>query len=346
MLRLGDQEVIVVEVGGGLRRYTVGGVDVLDGYDHGELPPGSRGAVLAPWCNRIRDGRYSFEGHDQQLEISEPATNCALHGYFHWLPFVAEEVGAAYVVLSAVLPARKGYPFTIRLRTRYSLGPGGLTATHAAHNLGPGPAPFSFATHCYLAAGSAVDTLTLHVPATTYLPTDERLLPLAAASVEGTPNDFRTPRVFGSTVLDTAFTGLTRDPDGLVRTTITGLDGRTVQIWGDASFDWLQVFSSDTLVGPLFRRAFAVEPMTSPPDAFNSGTDLLVIPPAGTWTGTWGITARGLPAADAPARAAFLRQNLVPDQTADDEVDAVDRAGRGGSDDDRIRREVPPHHGG
>ena len=55
-------EAVVVEVGGGLRAYRADGVDYLDGYAEDELSPGSAGQVLAPWPNRIRDGRYTFGG--------------------------------------------------------------------------------------------------------------------------------------------------------------------------------------------------------------------------------------------------------------------------------------------
>jgi len=350
LLRRGDQEVVVVEVGGGLRRYTAGGVDVLDGYERGELPPGCRGQVLAPWCNRIRDGQYSFGGHDHQLDISEPATGCALHGLVRWLPVVAEEAGADRLVVVATVHARAGYPFTMVLRTTYELTDDGLRVTHEAVNIGDAPAPFSLATHCYLHAGSRVDDQVLQVPADTWIPTDDRLLPLPARPVPGTERDFRDGRRFGSTVLDTAYTDLARDPDGLVRASVTGADGRGVRVWADAAFDWLQVYSSDTQHGERFRRSFAIEPMTAPADAFNSGTSLVVLAPGDRWSGTWGVqpfTADPPAASDAvehPSRTEFLETPLIPRDDADDTPDPADAGADTG--DDRLRRDVPPHHGG
>ena len=61
-LELGDQRVVVVEVGGGLREYAAGGRAVLDGYDEDELCSSGRGQLLIPWPNRIADGRYEFDG--------------------------------------------------------------------------------------------------------------------------------------------------------------------------------------------------------------------------------------------------------------------------------------------
>lgn len=374
VLDRGAQQVTVCEVGGGLRRYTVDGVDVLDGYERGELPPGCRGQILAPWCNRIRDGRYEFEGQLLQLDISEPETDCALHGLFRWLPVTLTDRGRDWIEVRGVAHARAGYPFTVALDTRWALTDDGLTATHTARTLGPGSAPFSLATHCYLATGVGVDTQTLAVPAGVFLPTDDRLLPLPERSVEGTPQDFRTPHVLGDLVLDTAYRDLERGADGLVRASVTAPDGRGVEVWADGSFDWLQVYSSDTQVGERFRRSFAIEPMTGPADAFNSGAGLVILTPGTQWSGTWGIRPlrrRGAgvpgPAVSGPAvsgpgvadpdvsdpgdraRADFVAQELLDTRAGDDRVDPVDRAAehRSGADpDERLTREVPPHHVG
>ncbi|MDQ1635523.1 MAG: aldose 1-epimerase, partial [Frankiaceae bacterium] len=58
-LRLGDAVATVVEVGGGLRTYSAGGRDILDGYAADEMASAGRGQVLLPWPNRVEDGRWS-----------------------------------------------------------------------------------------------------------------------------------------------------------------------------------------------------------------------------------------------------------------------------------------------
>jgi len=73
----GDQEATVVEAGGGLRTFTVAGEAVLDGYEVEEMPGGSRGQLLLPWPNRICDGRYTFDGAELQLALTEPGRHTA-----------------------------------------------------------------------------------------------------------------------------------------------------------------------------------------------------------------------------------------------------------------------------
>lgn len=62
-----EQRAWIVEVGGGLRAYSVRGREVLDGYAAQEMCSSARGQCLLPWPNRIRDGRYEFAGSSQQL---------------------------------------------------------------------------------------------------------------------------------------------------------------------------------------------------------------------------------------------------------------------------------------
>ena len=55
-LLAGDLQATVVEVGGGVRVLTHGGVPLLDGYELDEVAS-RQGQALAPWPNRLADGR-------------------------------------------------------------------------------------------------------------------------------------------------------------------------------------------------------------------------------------------------------------------------------------------------
>jgi galactose mutarotase-like enzyme len=53
------------------------------------------------------------------------------------------------------------------------------------------------------------------------------------------------------------------------------------------------VYTGDTL-GELQRRrrGVAIEPMTCPPNALRTGTDVIVLQPGHEWTARWGIEPR------------------------------------------------------
>jgi aldose 1-epimerase len=290
------QRAVVVEVGGGLREYQVNGVDVLFGYGAYEVCPASAGKVLAPWPNRIRDGRYSFGGDVHQLPLTEPSRQNAIHGLVNWVRWRRVEGAAGpagpadSVTVEHDIVPQPGYRWPLSLRTTWSVGPDGLTAAHSATNTGDEPCPFGLATHPYVQVpGTKADELSLRVPGHSHLLVDGRMLPIGAAKVAAGEYDFTEARAIGGLVLDTAFGDLERDPDGRSTVTLSAADGRGVQVWADGGFNWWQVFTGDTLPPARYRRAVAVEPMTCPPDAFRSGRDVTVIQPGETWRGAWGI---------------------------------------------------------
>lgn len=286
-IRDGDHEAVVVEVGGGLRAYHHTGREVLDGYPVDEVCPASAGSVLAPWPNRIRDGRYTLDGVTHQLAISEPTANNAIHGLVRWVPWQAVEVSERAVTVECTLPAQPGYPWTLRLGTAWEVGPDGLRATHRATNLGDRPAPFGLGVHPYLAVPGRVEDVLLTVPGRTRLLLDGRKLPIGAARVAGGDRDFTAPRAIGGAQLDDAFGEV---PDGGSTVRLSTVDGQSIaSVWADGAFRWWQVFTGDPLPAPRTRRSVAVEPMTCPPDAFHSGRDLITIEPGDTWQGSWGI---------------------------------------------------------
>ena len=215
-IALGDQRVVVVEVGGGLRSYAVGGADVLDGYAADGTCTSGRGQVLIPWPNRIEDGRYDFDGTSHSLPLDEVPNRNAIHGLVRWAAWTAAEHEPHRVVMAHVVHPQPGYPFSLSLRIEYSLSDAGLTVHTTATNVGDRDCPYGCGAHPYLTAGTeAVDTLELRIPAGTMLRSDERSLPTGSAPVAGTDYDFRTRRAIGGLVLDNAFTDLERDADGV-----------------------------------------------------------------------------------------------------------------------------------
>lgn len=282
---------VVVEVGGGLRRYTAGEREIVDGFAADELAPASAGQILAPWPNRIRDGHYTFEGTAYQLALTEPARHNAMHGLSNWARWslVEEEPGA--VTLGFDLPAQVGYPWPLELRTRWSVSAGGLRCDQRVTNAGDSNAPWGYSVHPYVQlAGVAVDDILLTVPGRTRVLADTRMLPIGAVKVAGSEYDFTEPRRIGDAQLDTTFGELDRDGDGGSAVTITAPDGSaSVTVWGDRNFRWWQVFTGDSLSGERHRRSVAIEPMTCPPDAFRSGRDLIVLGPGQSWSASWGV---------------------------------------------------------
>ena len=290
----GHQRAVITEIGATLRAFTVEDSPVIDGFGPEQWSQGGRGQVLAPWPNRLGDGRYTFDGIEAQAPLNEVSRANAIHGLVRWLPWHMVGRAQNQVSLSCELHPSPGYPFALRLTIEYRLGRDGLTVVVDADNTGPSDLPFGLGFHPYLTVGTpTVDQVRLKVPAELRLLTDERGLPTSVAPVAGTEFDFTDGRLIGVTRLDTAYTGLRRDADGRCRVEVDHPDGgRGITLWTDERFGYLMVYTGDTLDPAEQRTAVAVEPMSCPPDAFRSGTDLSVLRPGARWTGSWGITPR------------------------------------------------------
>ena len=292
----GDQRAVVVEVGGGLREYTLNGRRVLDGYGADEMSGSGRGQVLIPWPNRIQDGRYSFDGQDHQLAIDDVEEQDAIHGLVRWAAWVAAERADNRVVMEHVLHPRPGYPFTLGLSVEYLLSDEGLLVRTTATNRGHRPCPYGSGNHPYLMLGQhSVDPLTLRVPGAKVLVSNDRGIPVGSTQVEGTDYDFRQPRAIAATVLDHAYTELERGDDGRARVEMQDPDGGSaLTLWVDEAHPYVMVFTGDPLPD-VNRRSLAVEPMTCPPNAFRTGEDLVRLEPGQAFTSSWGIDPRAHP---------------------------------------------------
>jgi len=289
----GDQQAVVVEVGGGLRSYFGGGRDLVDGYGADEMSSSGRGQALIPWPNRLQDGSNEFDSRRHQLPMNELERRNAIHGLVRWVAWSACTREPHRVVMEHVLHPQPGYPFSLRLCIEYVLSERGLQVRTTATNIGAKRCPYGSGAHPYLALGTpTVDRLILRVPARTVMRSDERGLPTGTKAVEDTEYDFRKPRQIGSTTLDHAFTDLERDEDGLARVELRDpIHGTHVSLWVDDSHPHLMLFTGD-LLPDVHRRSLAVEPMTCPPNAFRTGDALIRLEPGSSFTSTWGI-ARG-----------------------------------------------------
>ena len=119
-----------------MREYTVGDRAALDSYPVDAICDGAHGAPLIPWPNRLADGRYSFDGVDYQLALSEPDKRTAIHGLLRWRNWRVAERDADRVRVGTRLHPLPGWPFALDVSITYSLGEAGLTVETHATNVG------------------------------------------------------------------------------------------------------------------------------------------------------------------------------------------------------------------
>ena len=274
------------------------GRDVVVPFDaERTLPAAWQGKTLVPWPNRIKDSTYTYAGADFLVPCNEPDTGSALHGLVGWSDFqVASETGEddaagprSEVTLELTLMPSYVYPWALEVTVCFALdAERGLTVTTTSTNLGAAaapaanvagapevdgvlaPAPYGVSCHPYLTRGVALDKCVLTVPAELVLDVEpDTMAPAGEREIAGTDWDWREGRLVGQTSTDNAYTGL---PDGQWQVRLTGGEGGHTAVTS-SDVPWVQIYSGEH----LGRCGVAVEPMTCPPNAFNSGTDLVTL---------------------------------------------------------------------
>jgi aldose 1-epimerase len=294
----GPATAIITEVAAGLREYALNGIDLVEGFAADRVPPLGAGIVLVPWPNRIRDGIWTQDEVRHLLAITEPVLMNAIHGLLAVTAYRVVAQSAASVTLAATVYPQAGYPYQLDTTVSYALTPDGLAVTHTIQNVGGDPAPVALGTHPYLKIGDVpTEDLVLRVAATSHIDVDHRLNPIGVTPVDGSRFDLRAGARVGDLHLDDGFGGVLVE-DGRGEHSLTAPDGRRVTLWGDENMAYVQVFTPRifpvrTGDGVQLGQAVAIEPMTAPADAFNSGQGLRWLAPDEEWTVRWGITPAG-----------------------------------------------------
>jgi aldose 1-epimerase len=289
-----DLTATITQVAAGIRAFRVDGVDVTEPFPVDATPPSGCGIVLVPWPNRVKDGTWDSDGQPRRLALTEPARGNAIHGLLRYRPYIVAEQSAASVTLRADIFPELGYPFQLATSVRYDLTPRGLDVTHTITNAGATPAPVAIGAHPYLKVGGVpTGELTVTVDAATHLDVDDRLNVIGESPVGGTRFDLRGGRRVADLELDDGFADVAMT-DGGARHVVSAPDGRTVTLWTDNDFGYVQVYTSRSFPTTTASDvALAVEPMTAPANALNTGRGLRWIEPGGSWSPRWGIHPSG-----------------------------------------------------
>lgn len=265
--------------------------------------------LLIPYANRIKDGRYRWNGSDYQLPVNEdkpPWRHNAIHGLL-WNQTLAVAARAADDRMASVTLAFTfrdvvpGYPFALALRVTYTLSDAGLAVQINATNLDPHwPLPFYNGMHPYFRLHNVPVSQAYLVfdPCTSWVHMDvedgnsnlnSTMIPTGRVSAVHAYNG--SAPIGGSptapTYIDDEFKAL-RSCAGQRGFRTTLRDGDTdIVLWQDENYRFLQVFSgSMSLWGAP---AVAIEPMSAACNAFNSGNGLHTIDGGETFSSTYGI---------------------------------------------------------
>jgi aldose 1-epimerase len=289
----------ITQVAAGVRTFTLEGSHLTEPFGEDATPPSGDGITLVPWPNRVRDGRWNLRAEDgtetvQQLALTEPAKGNAIHGLLRYEPYSLLGREDHSVTQTATVYPQLGYPFLLEVVVRHELTDAGLEVTTTLTNAGSATAPVAVGAHPYLRVGEVpTDSLEVRIAADTHLTSDERGNVTGAHPVDGTDYDLRAGRAVAELDIDDGWADA-HIVDGVVEHSLTAPDGRSVVLWGDENMRFVQGFTHRSFAtltpGSV---AVAIEPMTAPADALNSGDGLRRLAPGDRWSVRWGIRPTG-----------------------------------------------------
>jgi aldose 1-epimerase len=183
------------------------GLASLDAYVAGNRP--FFGALIGRYANRIAGGRFTLDGRTCHLPVNNPPNS--LHGGTEgfdkrvWTAAMTMDGPEAVVDLTYTSPdGEMGYPGTLTVQARYTLGPGHeLRIDYGAAT--DAPTVVNLTNHSYFnLAGEAAGTIEGHrlqLHAGRFTPTDATNIPTGElAPVAGTPFDFSSPHAIGERI--------------------------------------------------------------------------------------------------------------------------------------------------
>ena len=283
-------------------RWRAGGKElfyVAPDWDANPVPTRSGCPVLFPFPNRIRDGKFAFQGQDFALPLNDSTKKNAIHGFaprkaWRVLKSGADDAGAfVECEFDPKIDAPEAvglWPGEYSLTLTHRLTANALSITAVVRNLGRTDVPFGLGFHQYLRhpGGDDISRYVLHAPADDVwvlqdsLPTGERR-PVPPDL------DFRTPRLVGDAQLDTLYgkAGEIGPAEGTlaIRGEVTHADAP-----GRVQVLTTRDFRESVLFTPAHRQAICVEPYTCATDAINLehrgvAAGWQELPPRYTWTG-------------------------------------------------------------
>ncbi|HUG90952.1 MAG TPA: aldose 1-epimerase [Planctomycetaceae bacterium] len=253
-------------------------VDVLDSsprFLEGRDKPSHHGIpLLFPFPNRIRGGRFTWNGREYRMTPQQAAfdpTGNAIHGFCLDRPWRVTERDENFVTgqfqLSRDASARRElWPADFLIEVRYEVRAATLRADVRIANPGDEPLPWGFGTHPYfkvpLGPDSQAGRCLIQVPASEAWELS-RCLPTGRRMPVPEDKDLRDGEYFGSVRLDDVLTDL--EPVGEIVECVIIDEHEGLQV----AQRFPSLFREVVVYTPPERNAVCLEPYTCVTDAVN-----------------------------------------------------------------------------
>ena len=225
-------------------------------------------AVLFPFPNRIKDGKYFFEEIEYTLDLNDVDSHNAIHGLVAFETFELVSKTDSKAICKYIYEGHvSGYPFPYELVLSYELKNSELVFKIDVTNIGDGNMPYGFGWHPYFGfSGEAISEMSVKVPRRKKIELDERFIPTSEFEIENAG-----VLQLKNTILDNVFAV---ENEGGISETVLRWKKKKLTVAQKTGKGKLNFF---VLYTPSSRNCIAIEPQTCSTNAFNSGDGLLIL---------------------------------------------------------------------
>ncbi len=268
-------------------------IPVIDGYRSQQEIRDShlttfKSSKLSPYSNRIKNGQYTFNNIFYQMDINFPSENHSIHGLLHNRSFEivdtkTTEHEAIIELSNKYCGDQSGYPFNYAITVRYLFRELTVSCESIIQNLSDTAIPIGDGWHPYFTTGSNIDSLYLRMPSKQVVDIDKNnMIPNGEFLPYG---EFIKMNKISDRFLDNCFS--VKSANVLFRTSLFDpAKNLMIKVWNETGY---RKYNYIHLYTPPHRKSIAIEPTSSPPNSFNSETDLIVLRPKEKVSLSWGI---------------------------------------------------------
>lgn len=269
---LNFKSIIYPNLGAAIQELSVNNISIIDGITNdidglNLYKTKFNSSFLFPFPNRVKDGKYSFENNDYQLDVNESNLNNRLHGHIFNKSFAVKSQNTSKDTASVTFSYSDegnttGFPFPYEIELTYSFTNSSMSIDFNVVNTGKSSFPYGIGWHPYFNAKNLGESVIDFKANNQYL-VDDQMIPKGEV-----PLKFKTPLEMGKTFLDDCFIA----EESKVSYKTDEYDIK-IDFSSDKPNSFLQFYTPET------RDCIAIEPMTCAPNSVNNKNGLLTLLP-------------------------------------------------------------------
>ena len=212
---------------------------------------------LVPWCNRIRDGRFEWNGRTVQLPPNADGSPHTMHGIGWRRPWQVSARGGHWIELEHRDDGRAAWPFAFEALQRHALDAEGLSITLTLRNTGLEPMPAGIGHHPFFKHRRSNGGTVVRAAVSAIWLGDADVLPTALSTAEPAVAALRNGMPIAHFDLDNNFTGFGREA------TVRWPDASGLRLEATAPLDFFVLYT------PADRDIFVMEAVSNCTDWIN-----------------------------------------------------------------------------